>query len=191
MNKSELRKIFLEKRRMLSPDVVAERSQKIASLFFKHFQLDLVHSIHVYMPIAKNNEPDTTLIIQKLFDDFPHIKVVVSISELSTNKMTHFEVNKSTRWTINKWGIPEPVDGIKFDPKQLDLVLVPLIVADRTGNRIGYGKGYFDRFLAEDCRKEVITIGLSLSPLIDEVAYFDIFDKKLRYCINQYQLIEF
>ena len=57
----------------------------------------------------------------------------------------------------NKWKIPEPLNGIVFDIKQLDVVFVPLVVFDLLGHRIGYGNGFYDRFLAQ-CLPETLKI---------------------------------
>lgn len=65
----------------------------------------------------------------------------------------------------------------------IDIAFIPLLAFDTEGNRIGYGKGYYDRFLAK-CRKDIITIGLSYFPPLDKVDDIEFFDKKIDFCIT-------
>lgn len=72
-------------------------------------------------------------------------------------------------------GIPEPVGGTVTEPSEIDLILMPLLAFDKRGHRVGYGKGFYDRFL-RSCRADCIKAGLSLFPpeeKIDDVAEFD------------------
>jgi 5-formyltetrahydrofolate cyclo-ligase len=89
-----------------------------------------------------------------------------------------------TKIVENKWGIPEPVDGEKCFPEVFDFVFVPLLVCDQYGNRIGYGKGFYDAFLKK-CKKSCKFIGLSHFELeqerIEDILETDI---PLHYCIT-------
>lgn len=67
---------------------------------------------------------------------------------------------EGSKLALNSWGIPEPEEGILTDPKTIDMILVPLLAFDKQGHRVGYGKGYYDRFL-KDCRTDAQKIGLS------------------------------
>src|SRR5690606_3671762 len=87
----------------------------------------------------------------------------VSQSDFSTHTMKRFLLTDHTVIKQNKWGIPEPVDSfgsIEIPSEKLDVVFVPLLVFDEMGHRTGYGKGFYDRFLAR-CRAETLKIGLS------------------------------
>jgi 5-formyltetrahydrofolate cyclo-ligase len=81
-----------------------------------------------------------------------------------------------------KWGIKEPVDGKEINAELIDLVIVPLLVFDKFGHRVGYGKGFYDRFLSK-CRRDTIKIGLSLFPQVDEIDDVNRYDVKLDYGI--------
>jgi 5-formyltetrahydrofolate cyclo-ligase len=79
-------------------------------------------------------------------------------------------------------GIPEPVQGELIPDEQIDLVFVPLLAFDKKGNRVGYGKGFYDRFLAQ-CRPNTQKMGLSFFCPIDEISDVDPWDVKLDSCI--------
>ncbi|MEY2811910.1 MAG: hypothetical protein RI991_905, partial [Bacteroidota bacterium] len=94
-----------------------------------------------------------------------------------------FLVDEQTVFQDNQYGIPEPTAGIEVTSDMIDVVVVPLLAFDKKGNRVGYGKGYYDRFLAS-CRNDVITIGLSFFPPVLSIDDIDFFDKKLDFCIT-------
>lgn len=81
----------------------------------------------------------------------------------------------------NKWGIPEPINGQKIDKSEIDIVFVPLLVADKKGMRVGYGKGYYDRHLPECTNAKFI--GLSQFDLITEITDINEFDIPMHYCL--------
>jgi 5-formyltetrahydrofolate cyclo-ligase len=74
--------------------------------------------------------------------------------------MTHFLLTDNTKIKKNEYNIPEPVDGLEVPAIKIDVVFIPLLAYDKKGNRVGYGKGFYDKFLAE-CKPETIKIGLS------------------------------
>ena len=80
--------------------------------------------------------------------------------------MTHYWLTKNIKLETNSWGIPEPVDAESASFQEADLVIVPLLVGDKQGNRIGYGGGYYDKLL-KGFRGQ--SVGLSLSPIVDQL----------------------
>ena len=82
---------------------------------------------------------------------------------------------KKTKLKVSSYGIPEPVNGVAIDPKKIDLVFVPLLISDKKNYRVGYGKGFYDRFLAE-CRKDVKTIGLNFFKPIEKIIDLNEYD---------------
>jgi 5-formyltetrahydrofolate cyclo-ligase len=172
--KSELRKIYLAKRNALSENERANLSQQLCDLFFASLDLSSIKVIHTYLPIESKYEPDTWLIIDRIKKEFPFIQLV--IPRIVGEKIESILFEGADQLRKTKWGIVEPVNGILIDPKEIDLVIVPLLAFDQTGHRVGYGKGYYDRFLKE-CRLECRKVGLSFflaEATIEGVNPFDI-----------------
>jgi 5-formyltetrahydrofolate cyclo-ligase len=84
---------------------------------------------------------------------------------------------------MNSWGITEPESGELVSPKCLDMVLVPLLVFDKQGKRVGYGKGFYDRFLSQ-CRSNVLKVGLSYFKPIEKIGDADTYDIPLDICVT-------
>jgi 5-formyltetrahydrofolate cyclo-ligase len=82
--------------------------------------------------------------------------------------MTHYLLTDSTTIKKNPYHIPEPIDGIEVPDAKIDVVFVPLLAYDKQGNRVGYGKGFYDNFLSK-CKPETIKIGLSFYPPEDKI----------------------
>ncbi|MFY0651116.1 MAG: 5-formyltetrahydrofolate cyclo-ligase [Cyclobacteriaceae bacterium] len=179
--KKHLRKVFLRKRRSLSHEKKLTRESLITEAFRKKLPSNTKSIVHCFLPIEKQNEINTYPIIEYL--DQSDGKVVVSRSDTEDNTMTHFLYEGKNRLETNKWGIPEPVSGKRISANEIDIVLVPLVIFDKLGNRIGYGKGYYDRFLT-NCRADCTFIGLSLAPPVDVLPCIEEMDVKLDYCIS-------
>ena len=99
-------------------------------------------------------------------------------------------VDDDTNYQLNKYNIAEPVDGTIIVPEAIDMVLTPLLAFDANGYRVGYGKGYYDKFLAM-CRPDVLKVGFSYFDPIDRIADVDEFDVPLDICITPNQTYEF
>ena len=93
--------------------------------------------------------------------------------------LTHFVFDESTQFAPNSWGIDEPLNGVSIEASEIDMVITPLLCIDKNKQRVGYGKGYYDRFLSE-CKPTVQKIGVSLFPqLTIEIEDINEFDVKL------------
>jgi len=107
-----------------------------------------------------------------------------------TTSMKHFLLTDNTKIKKNNYNIPEPVNGLTVPTEMIDVVFVPLLAYDKQGNRVGYGKGFYDKFLSE-CKPNVIKIGLSFfmpEELIEDVYENDI---RLNFCVNSEDIISF
>ena len=173
MTKSELRKIYREKRRGLSERDVELKSNAIADRVFAEFDFHALKVVHCFISIAKFNEIDTSIIFERIWGHYPKIRTVVPRVNDATGELEHFYYERDTYMVRNAWGIEEPAGAEKVDPKEIDLVLVPLLCFDERGYRVGYGKGYYDRFLRE-CRADCEMAGLSYFP--PEVEIEDVHD---------------
>jgi len=139
--------------------------------WFTQVPLKGIKWIHIFLPILAKNEIDTWLIINYLWDKYPEIEVVVPVSNFKTREMKSVLLNPQTLIEVNKWGIPEPtkdqVNYKEIPANQIDMVLVPLLAVDNNGQRVGYGAGFYDRFL-DTTKPTVVTVGLSQFSILTE-----------------------
>jgi 5-formyltetrahydrofolate cyclo-ligase len=147
VDKEKLRTVYLRKRKMLTPNEQEKRNAKLFYLFSQFLEEHDVKTVHTFLSIQEQNEVDTWVIVKylKALD----YNVVISKCNTEKNELTHFRFENKRQLQKNKWGIYEPVSGEEVSSQALDMVLVPLIVNDKKGHRIGYGKGYYDRFISE------------------------------------------
>ena len=175
MLKKEARKIYKEKRLKLSE---AERL-KLDDLLLIQFQsvkLPFIRSILSYWSIEENNEPDTHLFTEFLKFRNPELKICYPVSNFETMTMHAVATDIDTPFEKRNLNIYEPEEGFPVPVSEIDMVLVPLLAFDETGYRIGYGKGFYDKYLAE-CRDDCIKAGFSyFNPLhsIDDRSEFDV-----------------
>ena len=142
---------------------------------------------HLFMASEQNNEIDTALLLSVLQGKD---KQAVIPKILDGYELEHYLLVDQTPLKINRWGIPEPMSGIKINPDQIDVIFVPLIIFDLEGHRIGYGKGYYDRFLAK-CRKETIKVGLSYFDPIEKIEDIKSHDIPINFGITRDRIYEF
>lgn len=187
MTKSELRKKYKSLRKNLTLNQIDDLSIAIANQALKlpiweHF------FYHIFLSIEEHKEINTDYILNILAGKDKNI--VISKSDFKTTTLINFLLTDSTVIKKNHWNIPEPVDGIEIDNKKIDVVFVPLLAFDKQGNRVGYGKGFYDNFLSS-CKPETIKIGLSFFETENDIT--DIFegDIKLDYCVTPEKIYEF
>ena len=140
--------------------------------------------VHIFMPIRRNNEIDTFSILDYFKGEHPKLQIVIprtNFSNLSIQNILYD--HEHTILGRNKYDIPEPIHGELIPPEQIDVVFVPMLACDLKGNRVGYGKGFYDRFLAQ-CRQDVVKIGLSFFDPVDEISDVNEFDIRLDNCIT-------
>jgi len=186
VSKSQLRKVLLDYRRILSKEEYARRNDQLCSLLQSHVDLEKYTFIHAFLPIQKNNEPD----VQNLFPYFweKGILTVASKTDFRKKEMHHFEINKSTEIATNERGIPEPNESKEVSLDQVNAILLPLMLADKQGNRIGYGGGYYDRLLEGT---KAIKIGLSLSNPVDSILQTNEWDIPLDFLITPFKIYNY
>jgi 5-formyltetrahydrofolate cyclo-ligase len=187
MTKAELRNRYKLKRQTLSSELIEDLSLKIAN---KLLTLPVLNYsfYHLFLSIEEQKEINTDYILNILLGKDKNI--VISKSDFSTNQMTHYLLTDNTIIKKNKYNIPEPVDGIEIFSQKIDVVFVPLLSFDKEGHRVGYGKGFYDKFLSE-CRPETLKIGLSFFEA--ETKIEDVFDgdMALDFCITPKQIYTF
>lgn len=192
MKKEELRNLYRKKRKALSPEEVDKASQAIADRFLafldqeKHPQIETIHS---FLPIEKNREVNTWPIVEKL-KQREDTRVAVSRTDFEKGSMEHYLLQADSVILTNSMGIPEPEGGTPIPSQEIDLVLMPLLAYDKQGDRVGYGAGFYDRFL-EACRKDVIKVGLSFFEPVDKIEDVGSHDIVLDHCITPQNIHDF
>jgi 5-formyltetrahydrofolate cyclo-ligase len=190
MNKAELRKIYLQKRLLLSEAEYAQLNFQLYQQFFANIDLSFIKVIHTFLPVASKHEPDTWLIIDRLRREFPHIRISIPKTDSRSNILENFYFEGLHQLVTTSWGIQEPRQGIPTETEKIDLVLVPLLAFDKAGQRVGYGKGFYDRFL-KDCKPSCIKAGLSFfeaEEILDNITELDV---PLDLCVTPAGIIKF
>lgn len=185
MLKAEARKYYRTKRKEYTRDEVMLKSEQIFH-HIKHFNFTSDQNFHIFLPIEKNNEINTYLIIDWLFAQGKSVIIPLVIGD----DMINCKVNKGFKTLLNALQIPEPIHYQEIDSKEIDVVFVPMFVADQYGNRVGYGGGYYDKFLSR-CRPDTKKIGLTyFRPIasIDDAYKGDI---SLDYLVTPDEIVSF
>jgi 5-formyltetrahydrofolate cyclo-ligase len=187
MLKKELRQKYKAIRKQLSENELEEMSLAIANKLLK-LPIWEKNYFHVFLPITEHQEVNTEFILHLLSGKDKEI--IISKSDFETRKMTHFLLTDNTKIKKNEYNIPEPIDGIEVPSHKIEVVFVPLLAFDKKGHRVGYGKGFYDKFLSE-CKPDVIKIGLSFfdpEELITDVFEGDI---QLDFCATPNSIYSF
>ncbi len=179
MNKQSLREKYKALRAQLTEEELENLSLSIANQaltlpIWEHTYY------HIFLPIAKQREVNTEYLLHIL--QGKDKEVVLSKSNFQTHEMTSLLLTDTTRIILGPFGIPEPEDGLEVPSSKIDVVFVPLLAFDLQGHRVGYGKGFYDRFL-QTCKANVVKVGLSFfeAEALVEASPFDV---ALDYCVT-------
>jgi 5-formyltetrahydrofolate cyclo-ligase len=186
--KADLRKEYLLKRKQYSPEEVEAASKSISDLFFSVYEPQAGQTVHTFVPIQQYREINTGCIIRRLWEQ--RVQVAVPVANPQDFSMAHFLFTPETLLQETKWGIPEPVNALPLPESEIDIVLVPLLVFDMQGHRVGYGKGFYDRFLAL-LPKTSQKLGLSLEPPIEVIDDVHVNDLTLDAVVTPTQVYKF
>lgn len=180
MNKKELRAKYKALRQQLSQDEIDDKSLAIAN---RILQLDIWDKtyFHLFLTIEEHKEIETEFILQVLAGKDKEI--LVSKSDFDKLEMTHYLLTDNTKFQKNQFNIYEPVDGIEVPDAKIDVVFVPLLAFDKNGHRVGYGKGFYDKFLSK-CKDDVIKVGLSFFEAEEAIEGVFATDIRLDYCVT-------
>ena len=187
MTKSELRKKYNELRKELTIAQVEEFSLGIANNTLKLPIWDK-EFYHIYLTINKKKEVDTNYLLSILYGKDKQI--VIPKTDFEFSSLKHVLLTDSTIIKPNSWSIPEPVGGIAIASNKVDVVFVPLLAFDTYGQRVGYGKGFYDRFL-EQCKPEIIKIGLSFFEAEEQILDINVKDIALDFCVTPERTYKF
>lgn len=178
---------MLHYRRLMDQKIFERRNELVAARVVSFVQDRGFLCAHSFLPIEKNREVNTWPIIKQL--SRMSRKVVLSATDFRNETMSHYWYDGALKFEQGAFGIPVPINGAPADLSNVDMVLVPLLAADQKGNRIGYGKGYYDRLLA-GMKKEVTKVGVTLAPLFDLFNFAESHDVRLDYCATPKEILK-
>ena len=187
-DKAALRKAYKQARLALTEAEFAGKSAEIYARLLPWLANQSARGIHVYMPIEKHREVNTKPILEAIWSN-PKQLAITSISDFFQLSMQSFLIHPDTEFQKDAWGIPSPIGAEGVAEKAIDIVIIPLLAFDLQGYRLGYGKGFYDRFL-KICRKDVLKVGISLFEPEDSLPV-DPHDVKMDFCFTPSQLFEF
>lgn len=175
-----------KQREEISTEEVLLRSLQIFDQMASYWPLSSWQNVHLFLPIESKKEVNTWKLIDTIRQKHPEICLYIPRME-SQAQMTHHLFTKSTPLITNAWGITEPAPEsvglttpIFWETVVNPVVLVPLLYLDKRGYRVGYGKGFYDRFLATE--QPHTRIGLSIFEPGDTPLDVDAFDIPVQFC---------
>lgn len=187
MNKALARKNFKLKRLELTSSQLKEISRKI--IFQLNNEFDFSEKlVNIFLPIEKFNEIDLTSLIDHVLTKKGLI--CINKTDFKNHSLTPHLFDKQKKVEISDYGIPEPLGGEIVSPSKINYVIVPLLAFDNHGNRLGYGKGFYDVFLSE-CKEGTCFIGVN--HFDDPIQIYDIkeHDVSLHYVVTPEKIYKF
>lgn len=189
MTKSEARKIYSQKRKSIT-DKEKLLWNDLLLIQFQNVPLPDIVSVFSYIAMEKNNEIDTRNIINYLKFKNPGLLLAYPVCDFNSWTMDAIVVDERTTFGVNRFSTIEPCGGDILSPKDIDLVIVPLLCLDEEGYRVGYGKGFYDKYF-QQTKPGVIKIGLAYFAPIEKIQDRNEFDVPLDYCITPQCVYEF
>lgn len=189
MLKSEARKLYKEKRSSLSGNE-ATKMDNMLLIQFQTVQLPFIECLFSYWPMEENNEPNTHLFNEFLKFRNPELKILYPKADFETHTMHAVAVYVDTPFQKQPFNIYEPDSDEIISPEEIDLAFVPMLICDKRGIRVGYGKGFYDKYL-ENCRPECIKVGLSYFDPVDKIDDANEFDVPLNLCVTPQNIYVF
>jgi 5-formyltetrahydrofolate cyclo-ligase len=190
MTKADLRDAYLTKQRALSPAERSTHSRQIADRFFDTVDLRSTGYLHCFIAIDKFNEVDTTPIFPRLWKEHPDLITLVPRVNFERGEIENLKFTPDTDLIQNVWGIHEPSHDELVETAEIDIVVVPLLCFDERGHRVGYGKGFYDKFLST-CRTDCAKAGVSYFPPVEKIDDAADHDVRLDLCITPDQAYRF
>jgi 5-formyltetrahydrofolate cyclo-ligase len=188
MNKKEqkqsIRQQLLARRRNMSEEAFHIKSEAITKRLKKLAEFKRAGVIHCYVSMNERREVDTHPLIKDMLSSSR--KVVVPVMQMKTGALKHIRLGSFDELQPNKWHVLEPVVGEEISIEQLELIIVPMAGGDHQKNRIGYGAGFYDRFLQN---ARCVSIGLLFECCLIEKLPVEPFDMPLSKLITEKQMI--
>jgi len=189
MTKTELRALYKQKRK----DIPARDKLRLDDLLLIQFQqmyFPAAATLLTYWPIDAHIEPNTHLFSSYLRHAIPGLQLAYPVINNTTGTFNAILIDEDTVYTTNNYGITEPKKGALIEPFDVDLVFTPLLACDMDGYRVGFGKGFYDKYLAQ-CREDVVKVGFNYFNPVDKIDDTEPFDVPLDYCVTTDNIYEF
>lgn len=176
LGKSEERRRLRALRRTHEPS--ASEAAELVARVMRVVERTGVASVGLFQPIS--GEPD---IVDELFERLLSrgVRVGLPSVDYATDVMTYVEWTPSSRFEKDRYGIPTPVGAEAFEP---ELMVVPCLGFAEEGFRLGYGKGYFDRYLTGR-RSPVVTLGVAYEAFKVDASIFEMHDVPLMIVVTE------
>ena len=181
MKKDTARKIYLKKRQELPSAKFVEEVGRLMQNTIDLIEKYQPQCVHCFLPIHSKVEIDTSPIIQYCWKN--NINVVVPVSNFEDGTLKNAEFRPHTKTKQTKNNITEPIDPIWKKNDTIDIVITPLLAFDPKGYRVGYGKGFYDRFFAS-LHKDAKRIGISLFKPCKGIENINEYDVPLTHCVT-------
>lgn len=189
MLKKAIREKYLQKRLKLADEVYREYSAQIVKNFIL-LKYQPVNYLLSYYPLADRKEFNIEACNQVVREQSPQVKIGWPRIESDMKSMEAYQVENDGLYAKNKFNILEPINGEWMAPELIDMVFVPMVAFDSRGFRVGYGKGFYDRYLPR-CRPDVLKIGFCLFEPVELIRDIHDFDVPLNFCITPSRIYEF
>lgn len=185
MTKPELRSLYKDKRKQLSETEIEESGYQILE-HLKTLDWSKINGVHIFLPIKSQREVNTYPIIDFLLD----ADKTIAVPKVVGKTMVNCRLKKNTKLITGAFNTIEPESCESVDTSELDLILMPMFICDIHGNRVGYGGGYYDRFLANE-GKDLLKIGINFFEPIKNIEGTEAFDIPLDYCVTPSGILSF
>lgn len=189
MTKREARKLYKQKREDITPSQKAKWDDLIL-IQFQTLELPFLKTVMSFYSIEENNEVNSFLLTDYLHFKNPSLQVAYPRMDLEATVMHAIYCTADTPFETNEFNITEPAGNVIIPPYEIELVIIPMLAFDKKGHRVGYGKGYYDRYLNE-CREDCIKVGVSYFEAVEAIDDAAEFDVPLNFCITPQQVYVF
>lgn len=186
LTKAEIRHIYLDKRKSLESDELKSLSQLITDNFLAAFNLEQKKTVHCFLPIAKFNEINTF----PLIEHFLQLGIEVLVPKIINGEMISVKYDRKNQLIENSWGILEPESYIDESANKIDIVITPLLYCDDSGNRVGYGKGFYDQFFAK-INADALKVGVNYFKPSQSISDCFLNDIPLDYLVTPVEVLSF
>jgi 5-formyltetrahydrofolate cyclo-ligase len=182
MQKKEARNLYRKKRLDLR-EKERSKADDLMLIQFQAVDLPFIQSLLSYWPIEENNEPNTHLFTEFLKFRNPEMKICYPVADFNNMTMEAIATHIDTAFERSRLNIHEPNEGDRVPVTEIEMIFVPLLAFDKMGYRVGYGKGFYDRYLAQ-CQPGCIKTGFCYFDPLDSIDDRNEFDVPLDLCIT-------